>query len=369
MKFSVSQKEFNQAITIVLRGVASQATLPVLGGIYIQAQGSTLTLQTCDLKVSIRHKLEAAVEEEGQTVVPGLFLSKLVKNLPDAPITMETTPTQAILTCLKSTYELSTLDASDFPEFPDITPSQSIELPSDLLNDMVERVYRVTKEDISNPILGGITLVAQENKLTMYATDSHRLVIIDTNTETASIDSEFTAIIPAVCFHELLNLPTITPRLQIGLTDNQVIFSFENTTYVSLKIEGMFPNYKNLFPTTCNTKLAVNPEQLTQAIKRVALVTTNKNLGVIFDVDPQNQLITLKADSSEFGASKEEFSATIEGNPISFSMNYQFILECCRSTTHADEMTFEIVDSFQPIVIKSFGTMNYQCLLIPLRTN
>lgn len=369
MKFSVSQTSFNQALSIVCRGLSSQNTMAILAGVYIHASEGTLTLQTTDLKVSIKHAISAAVEEEGSVVVSGALLLKIVKNLPDAAITLTSTDTQAQLTCQKASFTLATLNPEDFPEFPVLNPNQVVELPTSLLTSMVDKVFRVTKDDIANPILSGITLVAHENKLSMYATDSHRLVIIDTSTETSSLTEEFNAIIPATAFHELLSLPSLTDTITLGLCDNQIVFSCENTTFVTLKIEGMFPNFKNLFPTTCATKLTCSPTELSAVIRRVALVTTNSDLGVVFDINPQTQTLTLKADSVEYGTSQEEFAVHIEGAPVQFSMNYQFITECTKSCTNKDEITFEIVDNMQPIVVKSFGTINYQCLLIPLRTN
>ena len=369
MRFSVSQSSLAEAITIVLKGVTTLSTAPVLSGILFSAHEGTVTLQTTNIKVAIKHTIEAAVDEEGSCVVSGAFIAKLIKNLPSAPVIFESNDSQTQISCLKSIYQLGVLNSEDFPEFPQLTEEQTIELPSDLLAEMVERLYRVTKQDVSNPILEGITLVAQENKLSMFATDSHRLAIVDTHSEMASPQKEFTCIIPATCFHEILTLPNISKTLHIGLSDNQVIFKFQNTTYISRKIEGTFPAYQNLFPKTCNTKISVNPDTLAEAIRRVALVTTTNNLGVTFEIKPQDQVITLRANSNEIGVSQEDLSAKIEGNPITFSMNYQYILECSKSSTNKEEMSFEIVDSFQPITIKSFGTFNYQCLLIPLRTN
>lgn len=369
MRFSVSQSSLAQAITIVLKGVTTISTAPVLSGILFTAKEGSVTLQTTNIKVAIKHTIEAAVDEEGSCVVSGAFVAKLIKNLPNAPVVFESNDAQTQISCLKSVYQLAILNSSDFPEFPQLQESQTIELPSELLSQMVERLYRVTKQDVSNPILEGITLVAQENKLSMFATDSHRLAIVDTHTDFASPKEEFTCIIPASCFHEILNLPNISETLHIGLSDNQVIFKFQNTTYISRKIEGSFPAYQNLFPKVCNTKISVNPELLSESIRRVALVTTNNNLGVHFDIKPDAQTITLHANSNEIGVSQEDLPAKIEGNPISFAMNYQYILECAKSTTNSDELAFEVVDSFQPITIKSFGTFNYQCLLIPLRTN
>lgn len=369
MRFSVSQPLLNEALSIVARGLSTQNTVAILAGVLIDAHDGTLTLQTTNLKVSIQHKISALVEEEGSVVVSGALLSRIVKTLPQENVSFTQNGTLVTLTCSKSSFTLATLPVEDFPEFPSPNTSKTIELPTKLLSEMVEKVYRVTKDDVTNPILAGITLTAQENKLSMYATDSHRLAIIDTHTETSSIQEEFTAIIPASAFHEMLSLPSISDTITLGISDNQIICSYLNTTFITLKIEGILPDFKRLFPTTCTTKLTCNPLLLSDAIKRVAVVTTANDLGIEFSLDPVAQTLTLKADSLEYGTSQETMSVSIEGDPITFSMNYQFMLECTKASTSKTELTFEIVNSMQPVVIKSFGDINYQCLLIPLRTN
>ena len=144
MKFTVSQSSLTQAIGVVMKGVASASTLPILSGVLVKAQDGILEFQTSNYTISIRHRIAAHVEEEGEMVIPCKMLSNITKTLPDAPVTFELSERQVLIGCEKSSFRLNTLDANDFPEFPAYAIESAVELPTDILSEMVGRVWRVT---------------------------------------------------------------------------------------------------------------------------------------------------------------------------------------------------------------------------------
>ena len=122
---------------------------------------------------------------------------------------------------------------------------------------MVDKVYRVTSKEASRPILQGISLTVEDNTIRLVATDSFRLAVCDSNTDTPAGES-FTAIISGEVFHDVLSMRSMTEKVLIGTTDNQVVFQFGNTTHISRKIEGHFPDYKQLLPTSCTASVDIN---------------------------------------------------------------------------------------------------------------
>ena len=149
MNFTVSQSSLQTALDIVMKGIGSNPSLPILSGVYLKAQEGTLEIQSNDLTISIKHKVAANVEEGGETVVSAKVLQTIVKNLPDAAITFEHEDEGIKLTCQKSTYHLTVLPVADWPAFPEVVPEKSIELPSALLSKMVDKIYRVVSHDVS----------------------------------------------------------------------------------------------------------------------------------------------------------------------------------------------------------------------------
>ena len=366
MKFTVSQSAMERALQVVTKGMATNSTLPVLSGIYVRAAEGSLEFQTTNLTISIRHKIPANVEEEGETVIAGKVLVNIVRNLPDAAITFVALDNIVSITCSKSHYRLKALDPHVFPEFPELTLETSIELPSELLSEMVDKVYRVTSKDTSRPILSGVLLTVEENVIRLVATDSYRLAVCDSTTETSSAQEGFRAIIGGRTFHDVLALPSMTERIVVGTTANQVVFVFGNTTYVSRRIEGNFPNFRQLLPQTFSSAVKIDVDEFAAALKRVSALAI-ANSSVRFDVDADGNIMRLSASSPEQGESTELMPVEVEGASLSIALNNNYVLDCISAVSGTKEITLELQSSAQPGIFKSYGTVNYLYLLMPVR--
>lgn len=368
MKFTVSQSSLAKALLVVSKGMATNSTLPYLSGIYIKAQEGTLEFQTANLTISIRHRIAANVEEAGETVVSGKVLTSIVKTLPDAAVnfTMNGAARTVEIACGKSHFRLNTLDPADFPEFPTYALERSIELPSALLAEMVDKVYRVTSRDNSRPILQGVLLSVEENTIRLVATDSYRLAVCDSNVETSSSDEAFVTIVPGTTFHDVLASPSMTETILIGTTDSQVVFVFGNTTYISRKIEGNFPNYRQLLPSSCNAQIKLDAEQFGAALKRVSVIAS-ANPSVRFDADIDGKLMRLSASSPDQGESSEMIEAEVEGQSMSIALNFHYVFDCVNAVNTSDALSLELQGPMQPAIFKSYGKINYLYLLMPVR--
>lgn len=366
MKFTVSQSALARALAVVSKGIATQATLPILAGIHIRAYEGTIELQTTNLNISIRHALPANVEEQGSAVVSGKTLTNVVKNLPDSAVSFEGGLSGVEISCEKSHFRLNTLDPVDFPEFPTYDLVQQVELPSELLQSMVDKVYKVTSKDTSRPILAGVLMTVEDNTIRLVATDSYRLAVCDASSETSSVEGAFEAIVPGATFHDVLGLPSMTDRLSMGLTDSQIVFSFGSTTYVSRRIEGNYPNFRQLLPASCNTTVRLDATQLAQALRRVSVIAMS-NPSVRFDIDADGSLMRLSASSPDQGESTELLSAEVEGATMSIALNYHYVLDCVSAASSDSELTLELLTSMQPAIFKSYASINYLYLLMPVR--
>lgn len=366
MRFTVSQSSLAKALSIVSKGIATHSTIPVLGGVLMKAANGTLEMQASDLDTSIRHKIAANVEEEGETVISGRMLTSIVKNLSDSAVTFDGGDGTIHLTCDKSSFHLNTLNASEFPSFPEIAMESSVELPCNVLSEMVDKVYKVTSRDNSRPVLTGILLNVEANLVRLVATDSYRLVVCDTNVETSSLEGAFEMIIPGTAFHDALSLPSDSLTIIIGSTANQVIFVSGNTTYVSRRIEGNFPNYKQLLPSTCNTSVKIKVADLSGALRRVSSIATS-NSSVVFDVDVDAACMTLSSTSPDQGDAREVINVEAENQNNSICMNYRYVGDCVSALDQAGEVTLELQDPRRPGVFKSYSKINYLYLLMPKR--
>ncbi len=200
----------------------------------------------------------------------------------------------------------------------------------------------------------------------LVATDSYRLAVCDTNVETSSLEDTFEMIIPGAAFHDVLSLPSDSPSIIIGSTTNQVIFVSGNTTYVSRRIEGNFPNYKQLLPASCLTSVKMKVADLSGALRRVSSIATS-NSSVRFEIDVDASVATLSSTSPDQGDAREVINIDAEGQNNSIRMNYRHVGDCVSALDQAGEVTLELQESMRPGVFKSYSKINYLYLLMPTR--
>ena len=365
MKFTVSQSSLMKALSVVAKGMGANSTLPILSGIYVRAEDGQLEFQTNNLTISIRHLIPANVEEPGETVVSGKVLTNIVKTLSDSAVTFEGADRTLTISCDKSTFRLNTLNPADWSGFPELTPDRTIELPSELLSRMVDKVYRVTSKETSRPILQGILLTVEDNTIRLVATDSFRLAVCDSSVE-APAGEAFRAIVGGAVFHDVLTMPSMTDTIQIGTTESQVVFTFGNTTFVARRIEGNFPDYKQLLPPTCGTAVEIDVAEFSAALKRVSVIAM-QNASVRFDIDADAGLMRLSASSPEQGESSETLSCGVEGASLAIALNYHYVFDCVNAVSGAPTMRLELQGSVQPGIFKVNGKVNYLYLLMPVR--
>lgn len=364
MKFTVSQSSLMKALSVVAKGMGA-TTLPILSGIYIKAMDGALEFQTNNLTISIKHLIPANVEEPGETVISGKVITNIVKTLSDAAVTFEGQDRTLMVSCEKSTFRLNTLNPADWPAFPELEPEKSIELPAELLSQMVDKVWKVTSKESSRPILQGILLTVEDNTIRLVATDSFRLAVCDSSVE-APAGETFRAIVDGNTFHDVLNMPSLEDSIQIGTTANQIVFTFGNTTFVARRIEGNFPDYKQLLPPTCATAVAIDVPEFSAALKRVSVIAM-QNASVRFDIDADGALVKLSASSPEQGESTEYVNAEIEGQSMAIALNYHYVFDCVNAVSGNKDLRLELQGPTQPGIFKCNGKVNYLYLLMPVR--
>lgn len=265
MKFSINQSELQNALSVVLKGIATRSTLPILSGIYLDAHDDTLTLQATDLELSIQYSVSALIEETGKAVVPGKLFSEIVKNLPDAAVHVEAVDDSAVITCDTASFSIKTLDAEDFPGFPHVDVQQEVSIPFSQFSSMVKRVARVVSKDESRAILTGVLITLEDTTLKMVATDSYRLAITEAELPDAAAE-EFQAVISGSFLQEISSLPRSEDDLKLALAENQIVVTYHDTVFINRRLEGNFPNYRQLLPDSYATRVSMDVGHLLSLI-------------------------------------------------------------------------------------------------------
>lgn len=366
MKFSINKSELQNAISIVLKGVSTRSTLPVLSGILIEAAGDKIILQATDLELSIQYSAAALVEEDGKAVLPGKLFSDIVKNLPDASVHVEAQDERAFITCDTSSFSLKALNYEDFPGFPSVDVHQRIEIPFTQFAAMVKRVSRVVSKDASRAILTGVLVTLEADQLRMVATDSYRLAVTEAPMPDATAD-EFQAVIAGSFLSEIASLPKTESPVTIALADNQILVTCEDTVFINRRIEGNFPNYKQLIPESYVTRAFLDVDRIVAGVKRASLLGSSTS-PVKLDLNVASQTVQISAASQDVGSAQETLPCEIEGEDVEIAFNYSYVLEGLSSVA-GDKVYLEVQSSLKPGIFRAVAPENYLYLVMPVRVS
>ena len=204
-------------------------------------------------------------------VVPGKLFADIVKNLPDAAVHVEADEENAVITCDTASFSIKALNPDDFPAFPHVDVTQRVDIPFAQFASMVRRVARVVSKDESRAILTGVLITIEDGRLKMVATDSYRLAITEAELPEYA-GEEFQAVIAGTFLQDIAALPKTDGPVSFALAENQIVVTYQDTVFVNRRIEGNFPNYRQLLPDSHSTRVSMPVEHLVAGVKRATLL-------------------------------------------------------------------------------------------------
>jgi DNA polymerase III subunit beta len=365
MKLSVARSELLDALSVVGKGMSARSTLPILSGILISASAAEAQFQATDLEVSVRRSCPALVEREGSVVVPGRLLTDIVRNLPEAAVTLETDGDTAHVQCQHSSFTVKTLNAKDFPKFPEVVADKTISLPANVMSTAVRRVSRAVSRDETRATLTGILVVVDGVSLRMVSTDSYRLAMSEVLLE-ESVTEGIEVVVPGKALDEVTRLAAGSDPITVGLSENQILFEFGQTVFVTRRIEGNFPNYKQIIPKGSATYVEVLGSELVAAVKRVSLMALH-NSPIKIAVNVADQTLSLSAATQDVGDASEDLMVKTEGVDVGIAFNHSFLMDGL-SSAGSETIRMEIKDAEKPGLIKSVEEEGFLYVLMPVRT-
>ena len=363
MKLTCTRDELLRHLGVVSRAVSARMTVQILSGVRLVAADGRLELAATDMELSLRSSFEVEVGDEGTAVVPGKTFFDIVRLLPDADVSLEHRPQEGtvVLTCGTATYKLHTYNPDDFPHLPDIDKVQLLPVDRAATLETAARVGRAASRDESRPVLTGILVRFEPGKLVMAATDSYRLSVKETDVDGETPD--FEAIVPAKALAELGRIAQAGDELVLGVHENnQVVFGSDGVWLTTRRIDGQFPNYKQLLPETFEHELSLPREELLEVVRRTAVMAQrNSPLRLRF---AEGEL-TISARTQDVGEAIESLPVAFSGEPLEIGFNPEFLREGIESVAE-DELRLRLISPLRPGLIQSAeGDFSY--LIMPIR--
>lgn len=368
MKLSIARGSLLDSLSVVTKALSSRTTLPILSGVLLSAGDGVVVLQATDLEISIRDSVPADVEQSGAVVVPGRLLADVVRKMPDVAIKIESTTGDRILVSCRSekagviSFELRTLSADDFPRFPEVDPELTVDMPTSLLGSMVKQVSKAVSRDEARPVLTGILLVIDGEEIRMVATDSYRLGVRVAHLEVPAKE-RIEVVIPGKALEEVPKVAGASDTVTMGVSSNQIVFTSGMTTYVTRRIEGNFPNYRQLIPADGETRITIDRQELLEAAQRVSVMAQH-NAPLRMKI--ADNTLTLSAATQDIGEASEDLMVEATGNPLEIAFNHVFLLDGVTSSDE-EKLVFFATSPLKPGVFTSADGSSYVYLIMPVR--
>lgn len=369
MQFQIEKKNFLKSLTI-LQGIAERrSSIPALSNILIESDKEQIRLTTTDLETTIISHLPCVLKEEGTVSVSARKLYEIVRELPEAQISMESMENHwAKITCKNAIFNLSGLDPMEFPTLAPYSEDDLIVVKSFDLREMIEKVIFAASTEESRYNLNGIFFegISSEDKniARMVATDGHRLALIER--ESPEIPGvEKGSIIPKRGLNEVKKIVTEDPgEIRISLTENSFVLKVSSFVIIIRLIDGEFPDYKQVVPSENDKSIKLNNREFSSCLRRISTISSDRVEGVKFTV--KKGLIELYSSGQNIGDATEAFPAPYDGTELNIGFNARYILEALNAIDE-EEFVIELKDETNAAIIKPAKAQNPLYVIMPMR--
>jgi DNA polymerase III subunit beta len=366
MKFSILQQDLLPVLQSVSRSCGVKATLPVLANILISAQGSKLHLSATNLEIGVIKIVNAEVETEGEVTVPSRTFLEIVSSLSNEKLEIEVAADQLKISTAKFSATLNVIPATEFPTIP-LSGDKGVMVDGKVLSQVLPQISFAAAADEGRPILTGILTEIKKGVLEMVATDGFRLAH-QTATLEGSVE-EFKALIPRKSFEEVARLILEEGEVEkIGIStsdnQNQVIFKINQTSVSSRLIEGQFPAWEKIIPTTFQTRAILERQELLKAVKLASVFA--KDSSNIVEVKTSAKNMKISSSTKELGSQESEIEADVSGEEMVIAFNGKFLVDALTNAPSA-QISMEFSGALSPVLIKPLGLEGLEYVVMPVR--
>jgi len=375
LKFQVNKDVLSEAVSFAVRLLPQRTTLPILGGILIEADANALRLSVFDYEVSAQAEIVAKVETSGRVLVSGRLLSEIASKLPNAPVEFSTDGSKVLVSCGSTKFNLLTMPVEEYPTLPEL-PAVSGTISGDAFAAAVSQVATAASKDDVTPVLTGVQIETSEKSISFVATDRYRVALREAAWVAAPDGVGQVALVPARTLEQVAKTFGNQGEISISIaksTDREMIaFKANNRSVTSLLLKGNFPPVKSLFPESIDNFAIVSTSDLVDSTRRVSLVLERESpLRYSFEEGS----VGLEATGNETAQASENISAELTGKEIVVSLKPQFLIDGL-SGVHSEFVKIAFTNNDNPnkpgpVLISSHGAKektdsdSYRYLLQP----
>jgi DNA polymerase-3 subunit beta len=366
VKFRCERDVLADAVATAQRAVASRTGAPpILSDLRVSASAEgTLELVGSDLEITNRVVVPADVEEAGVAVVPKIFGDVVKRLRENQPVSVTIEGEEATITDGRSRTELRLKAADDYPRLT-ANDEGGVRVSAEEFAGALRQVVPAASRDDLRPILTGVLLAAHGDGLRLVATDSYRLAVRDLKGVNPLAEGQ-RVLVAAKGLAEVQRVAG-PGEIEIVLGEREVTFRTSKAQVTARRIEGEFPNYEQLIPSSYPNRLVVDTQEIVEAVQRVMIVGQGRDNAAV-RLSMHSGGIDLSVNAQEIGSSEESIDAKYDGSDMTVAFNPSFLLDGINAVG-GEQVALETVDPLKPATLRPADGGDYLYLLMPVRTS
>jgi DNA polymerase-3 subunit beta len=354
LKFRLVREDFADAVAWVARNLPSRPAVPVLAGVLLSGSDDGLTVSGFDYEVSAEVRLAAEIASPGTALVSGRLLSDITRALPDKPVDVQVEGTRVSLTCGSARFSLPTMAVEDYPTLP-VLPEETGALSAELFAEAISQVAVAAGRDDTLPMLTGIRVEISGESVVLAATDRFRLAVRELTWSAAGPDVEAAVLVPAKTLAEAAKTGTDGAEVHLSLGSGPAVgkegllgISGNGKRSTTRLLDAEFPKFRQLLPTEHTAVASIAVAELTEAIKRVALVADR---GAQVRMEFSGDVLRLSAGADDVGRAEEDVAVDFAGEPLTIAFNPTYLTDGLGSL-HSERVSFGFTTPSRPAVLR-----------------
>ena len=376
MKLYILQSDLIGPLQSVSRSIALRPQLPVLNNILLQAEKDTLKISATNLEIGVIKQISAEIMEEGSLTVPAKIFTEIINSLSGERINLEVSADQLKISTTGFSGTLNGIPSAEFPTIP-LSSDESLDISAELLQKSLPQIAFASAIDEARPTLTGIFTQIKDNSLELVATDGFRLAHKKVKT-THKNPHSFKFLIPRRTFEEVVrligeDLKSVNPEELISIStsenQNQIIFQIGSTQLSSRLIEGNYPTWEKIVPTTFQQHIEVDRNDFIKAIKLASVFARDAANVVRLEVDKSKMRIF--SESHDLGAQQtdldiENVEEPTQKEKLVIAFNNKYLLDPL-SSCHSKTVKISFSGNLSPAIITPLEEEGLEYVVMPIR--
>ena len=365
MRFTCEKSMLVTGLNIASRTVAQKSSLSVIEGILCQA-GDGLSLTGYNMETAITYQIDAEVTEAGKCILPARLFGDIIRRLPEGPVTVLVDDNFKIsIRAGYASFTISAESAEDYPELPDVNEGRPVQIPQNVLKDLISGTIFAVSENQGRPIHTGVKFEVENDRISAIAVDGFRLARKTYHTPDQT-GWNLNFVVPAAGLKEVEKILTDTEEdAYFTLGGKHILYQIGDATLVCRLLEGDFLDWRRVVPTNCPVKLTAHVSDLASSIERVGLIVSEKYKSPVRCVF-SNQVLQLRTQTT-IGAAEDRCSIAGDGKELEIGFNVRYLADALR-VIPSEEVVIELTNGLSPIVLTSAEEKyDFSYMILPVR--